>query len=326
MMTVFYRQGDRIEQAFVRPNHAIAENPAWIDLNNPTFEDERRIKALLGITIPNREEIWRNHITNHMYSDHGVVYMNAAVIHRTEEAHPKTSAITFIVAETCLVTIRYIYPTSFEHFQRRLSGKPDVYPTPDHILAGLLEEMVARVAYHSELIEQGLDDLSYKIFDDHAFENKQGNPSMIMRRLLQKLGSLNKRNAKTFESLNSFLRLLNYYRDELATEQPPLKRRLDVLLHETQTLADQANFLNTQINFQMDASLGMINVEQNMISKVFTIAAVFMMPPTLISSIYGMNFDHMPELHWLLGYPFAISLMVGAFLATYIFFKRMEWI
>lgn len=325
-MTVFYRQGDRIEQAFARPNHAIPDNPVWIDLNNPSFEDERRVKALLGVTIPNREEIWRNHITNHMYADNGVVYMNAAVIHHSDGAHPKTSAITFIVAETCLVTIRYIYPTSFEHFQRRLSGSAKNFPTPDHIVSGLLEEMVARVAYHAELIDQGLDDLSYKIFDDHAFENKQGNPSLIMRRLLQKLGSLNKRNAKTYESLSSFLRLLNYYRDELANEHSALKRRIEVLLHETQTLADQSTFLGNQISFQLDASLGMINVEQNMISKVFTIAAVFFLPPTLISSIYGMNFAHMPELNWLWGYPFAIGLMIAAALGTFFWFRRKEWL
>ena len=325
MMTVFVRQGEELEQVFVRPNHDLPPAPVWIDLHNPSFDEERRIKQALGITIPNREEIWRNHVTNHMYSDNGVAYMNAAILHKTDSQHPKTSAITFIAADACLVTIRYIYPTSFEHFQRRLTAHPEQYPTTDHILEGLLEEMVARVAYHAELIDEGLDDLSHKVLDDHAFENKQGNPSRIMRQLLQKLGILNQLNAKTHESLNSLLRMQTFYRDELQ-DQPQLKRRLDILLHETQTLADQSNFLSSQISFHLDASLGMISVEQNLIAKIFTIFAVFFMPPTLISSIYGMNFDHMPELHWLFGYPFAICLMVALAAATYIWFKKNDWL
>ena len=326
MMSVFCRNGEGLEQVFVRPQHNTPADPIWIDLNNPSFDEEKRLKSLLGIAIPNREEIWRNHVTNHMYSDNGVAYMNAAVLHKTDSHHPKTSAITFIVAQRCLVTIRYIYPTSFEHFQRRLSSNAAAYPTPDHVLAGLLEEMVARVAYHAELIDEGLSDLSYQIFDDHAFENKQGNPSLIMRRLLQKLGNLNQLNAKTHESLNSLLRMQTFYRDELGTEQPQLTRRMDVLLHETQTLADQSSFMSDQISFQLDASLGMINVEQNLISKIFTIAAVFFLPPTLISSIYGMNFAHMPELGWEFGYPFAIGLMISAALGTFIYLKKKGWL
>ena len=326
MMTVFCRQGDRIEQVFVRPQHALPDHPLWIDLTNPSFDEEKRIKAQFGIAIPNREEIWRNHVTNHMYSDNGVAYMNAAVLHKVDSHHPKTSAITFIVSPDCLISIRYIYPTSFEHFQRRLTGQSAAYSTPQHVLSGLLEEMVARVAYHAELIDEGLGDLAYKIFDDHAFENKQGNPSLIMRRLLQKLGNLNQLNAKTHESLNSLLRLQTFYRDELVEAQPNLRRRLEVLLHETQTLADQSAFLSSQISFQLDASLGMISVEQNLISKIFTIAAVFFLPPTLISSIYGMNFDHMPELHWLFGYPFAIGLMIAAAVGTFVYFKKKDWL
>ncbi|MEI9906455.1 MAG: CorA family divalent cation transporter [Asticcacaulis sp.] len=132
------------EQVFVRPNHALPANAVWIDLHNPSFDEEQRIKAQFGIAIPNREEIWRNHVTNHMYTHDGVAYMNAAILHKTDSSHPKTSAITFIAAPQCLVTIRYIYPTSFEHFQRRFAHHPERFPSADHILEGLMEEMVAR--------------------------------------------------------------------------------------------------------------------------------------------------------------------------------------
>jgi magnesium transporter len=143
---------------------------------------------------------------------------------------------------------------------------------------------------------------------------------------VQKLGMLNSLNAKTHDSLNSLLRMQTFYRDELGNEQPQLTRRLEVLLHETQTLADQSNFLSSQINFQLEASLGLINVEQNLISKIFTVATVCFLPMTVISGIYGMNFEHMPELHWLFGYPFAIAMMLLAPAGTYFFLKNKGWL
>jgi magnesium transporter len=326
MMTAFYREGDAISQVFVRPSQPLVDNPVWIDLHNPSYDEEKRLKQLLGISIPNREEIWRNHITNHMYDRDGVFYMNAAVIHKVTSAQAKTSAITFIISDQCLVTIRYIYPTSFEHFQQRVTHHPESYPTSNHLLCGLLEEMVARAAFHLESLDEGLDEIGYRIFDDHAFENKQGNPSLILRKILQKLGSLNALNSKIYESLNALLRLISYFRDEITGDHPALGRRLDVLSHETKTLADQSSFLNNKINFSMDASLGMINVEQNLISKIFSIAAVFFLPPTLISSLYGMNFKYMPELDWPLGYPMAVGFMITAAAATWWFFKNKGWL
>ncbi|MFT4076211.1 MAG: magnesium transporter CorA family protein [Asticcacaulis sp.] len=330
MMTAYYRDQDVLKTALlarVKENHGdILTRSVWIDLQNPVPEEERYLRDHLAIAIPSRAEIWRNQALNRLYTESGTTFMTAAILHKINSAHPKTSAVTFILTDRCLVTIRHIAPTSFSHFQQRLLNHPEAFQSGPEVMEGLMQEMFMRVAWHMEMLVDGLDDLSRRIFDDHAFENKQGNPSIVMRRVLQKLGGLNDLNSKIHESLQSLERMLIFFRKAARTDQVELKEDLDLLILDADALLNQTNFLSDKINFQLDAALGMINVEQNLISKIFSIVAVFFLPPTLISSIYGMNFAHMPELHWQIGYPVALGLMVAVSSLTYIHFKRQGWL
>jgi len=330
MMTAYYREQDVLKTALlvrVKENQGdILNRSVWIDLQNPVPEEERYLHEHLAIAIPSRAEIWRNQALNRLYSEGGTTFMTAAILHKINSAHPKTSAVTFILTDRCLVTIRQITPTSFSHFQQRLLNHPESFRTGPEILEGLMQEMFMRVAWHMEMLVEGLDDLSRRIFDDHAFENKQGNPSIVMRRVLQKLGGLNDLNSKIHESLQSLERMLIFFRKVARPDQAELKEDLDLLILDADALLNQTNFLSDKVSFQLDAALGMINVEQNLISKIFSIVAVFFLPPTLISSIYGMNFAHMPELHWQIGYPVALGLMVAVSSLTYIHFKRQGWL
>ncbi|ESQ88783.1 magnesium transporter CorA family protein [Asticcacaulis benevestitus] len=330
MMTAYYHEDGALKTALLaraKDNRAaICQASVWIDLQNPLPEEERYLKEHLGIAIPTRGEIWRNQALNRLYKEDGTTFMTAAILHKINSTHPKTSAVTFILTERCLVTIRHIAPTSFSHFQQRLLNNPAVFMNGPDVLEGLLQEMFMRVAWHMELLVDGLDDLSRRIFDDHAFENKQGNPSILMRRVLQKLGSLADLNSKIHESLQSLERMLIFSRKTARPDQIELQEDLDMLISDAEALLSQTNFMADKINFQLDATLGMINVEQNLISKIFSTVAVFFLPPTLISSIYGMNFAHMPELHWQVGYPVALSLMVAVSTITYIYFKRRGWL
>jgi magnesium transporter len=105
-----------------------------------------------------------------------------------------------------------------------------------------------------------------------------------------------------------------------------LRERLKTLSRDVRSLTDHSSFLSQKITFLLDATLGMINIEQNAIIKIFSVAAVVFLPPTLIASIYGMNFEEMPELDWLFGYPFAIALMILSAILPYLFFKRRGWL
>ena len=330
MMTAYYREGGVLKTALlarVKDNRqSIFDCAVWIDIHGPGPEEERYLKDHLNVAIPTRGEIWRNQALNRLYVENGVAYMTAALLHKISSNHPKTSAVTFILTDPCLITIRHTAPTSFGHFQTRLLNNSDAFTTGPEVLEGLIQEMFTRVAWHMEMLVDGLDDLSRRIFDDHAFENKQGNPSIVMRQVLQKLGALADLNSKIHESLQSLERMLVFFRKTIRADQKDLQEDLDVLIADADALINQTAFMSNKVSFQLDAALGMINVEQNLISKIFSIVAVFFIPPTLISSIYGMNFAHMPELHWVFGYPLAIGLMLAAATGTYVYFKRQGWL
>jgi len=133
--------------------------------------------------------------------------------------------------------------------------------------------------------------------------------------------------AKTRDSLISMGRLMSFLSLPIhVREDKELREHVKSLGRDIGSLLDHSAFLASNIGFLLDASMGLINIEQNAIIKIFSVAAVVFLPPTLVASIYGMNFHHMPELDWLYGYPFAIGLMVTSAVLPYLFFKRKGWL
>ena len=298
---------------------------AWIDLCNPTTEEELHIESLLSVEILTREEIWKNQVLNRFYVEDGVAYMTAAVINKTDTPYPQTSSITFILGPRFLITLRYITPTSFQKFTQRMLRRPQEFCSSSDILEGLLEEIITRVAYNSEIVVGELDKLSHNIFGIDSFENSKKNPSQMMKEILQRLGASADLNSKISESLHSLGRMLAFFR-HMSGNSENINTAIGTLMTDVSALTQQTSFLSDKITLQLDATLGMINVEQNMIVKIFSIATVFFLPPTLVSSIYGMNFAEMPELHWMYGYPMAIGMMVLLAAVPFFYFRRKGWL
>ena len=162
------------------------------------------------------------------------------------------------------------------------------------------------------------------------FEHDQGEPSISRdyQEILKRIGRKGDLNSKSRESLVSIGRLLSFVTQKLDSRpvDPQVKAQLATIAHDAHALTDHASFLSNKINFLLDATLGMINIEQNAIIKIFSVAAVVFLPPTLIASIYGMNFRLMPELGWHLGYPLALVLMVISAILPWWYFKRRGWL
>lgn len=325
MITVFYRSDNSVLSAVVPAIDPLPKDALWIDICNPTAEEEKSVEAQLNIEIPTREEIWQNQVLNRFYQENGIRYMTAAIITKVDSPHPQTSAITFIVAPTYLLTIRYISPTSFQYFSQRLLRSPQKFPTGSHVMEGLLEEIITRVAYNSEIVVNALDSLSHDIFSMDALDAHRKNPSQMMKDILKRLGSSADLNSKINESLHSLNRLINYFKQQQG-HPADVVADIEVLVTDVVALIKQTQFLSDKITFQLDATLGMINVEQNLIIKIFSVVAVFFLPPTMVSSIYGMNFHHMPELDWLMGYPMALTIMLICALIPFIYFRKKGWL
>ncbi len=324
MITVYCKSGTAIRPRVLSPGEAVPSDALWIDMQSPSLEEETAVEQQLGIEIPSKKEVWKNQVLNRLYQEHGVTYMTAAVITKTDSPYPQTSSITFILSPGYLFTLRYITPTSFQTFAQRVVQQAASYSSPSQVLEGLLEEVIDRVAHNSEVVVQTLDELSHNIFGDGLLGNGK-NPSQAMKGVLNRLGACNDLNSKINESLHSFQRMLTFFRQTNKSDTA-LDESVGILLTDVSALVRQTAFLSDKITFQLDATLGMINVEQNLIIKIFSVVAVFFLPPTLVSSMYGMNFHNMPELNWTFGYPMAVAIMMLCALVPFLYFRKKGWL
>jgi magnesium transporter len=325
MITVFHTSGGKLAEMQLDPAHNVPDEPVWIDLISPTDDELRLLPQTLNLALPSREEIWRNHALNRMYTRDGTSYMTAALM-TGEQGQPQTSTITFILTPDFLITIRDIDPEPFLSFQQDLLLNGKRFRTSADVLEGLLEEVILRVAADHARVMQGLDGLSQHIFADHAFDGRKGNPSLIMGGVLKELGHIADLNSKINESTHSLMRLLTYIREDHSPDNAAICHDAARLIKDAKSLADQSAFLNDKINFLLESALGMINVEQNLIAKIFSVVALIFLPPTLVAGFYGMNFAHMPELTWKFGYPLAIVLMLLFAVLPYVYFRHKRWL
>ncbi|OWJ67513.1 magnesium/cobalt transporter CorA [Inquilinus limosus] len=297
----------------------------WIDLFNPTAEEERLAEKQLGLFLPTREEMQEIEASSRLYQEDGGMFMTASVLYATETDAPGTAPITFVLKGQTLVTIRYAEPKSFAGFIAHAERQPMLCPTGSATLIGLLEAIVDRTADILERVGGEVDVLSQRIFKVNESVHRRTTNEELEANLKQ-IGRSQNLVSKVRESLVSLARLLSFLAVGDATKDKAFRIHQKSLSRDVLSLTDHATYIGNNITFLLDASMGMINIEQNAIIKIFSVAAVVFLPPTLVASIYGMNFDIMPELKWAVGYPFALGLMVLSAVLPYLWFKRKGWL
>ena len=230
--------------------------------------------------------------------------------------------VTFILTEKQLITIRYVESQSFKLFLARLNKVKIVYDDALILLIDILDVSIDRLADILEYIGHGVDDYSKNIFHPNYI-----NTNINYNMFLQKIAVSSDLNTKAQESLMTFNRLIAYLSQVKASKlDKDRKIKLVALRNDILSLSQHTHFLTSKVSFLLDATLGLVSVEQNNIIKIFSVAAVIFLPPTLIASIYGMNFQFIPELKWKYGYLGAIGLILFAAWAPYRFFKYKKWL
>ena len=307
----------------------------WIDLVEPTANEESKVEGVLGIDIPTREELAEIEASSRLYQEDGAVFMTANLIRRGDNDEPESSPVTFILKENTLITVRYHHPQAFPAYVKRAMKPQSTALTGWGVLISLLEAVVDRAADHLERAGQIVDDTSKKTFGAKrtlAGVHKQ-NPrkGVNLQELIERIGEEGDFVSKMRESLVSIGRAVAFMQaiEDQTRESKQVKEnkaRIKILQRDIVSLTDHATFLSGKISFLLDAVLGLISIEQNGIIKIFSVAAVVFLPPTLVASIYGMNFAFMPELQWQLGYPFAILLMIMSAVLPYYYFKGKGWL
>lgn len=298
-------------------------NYAWIDVASPTPEEEKMLEKKLGIEIPTLDEVSKNALIRRFGQVGKAVYLTASVLTRANRPYPTTTPVKFIVLPTMLVTVRYADPTSFKHFRARLQSSPELLRQPLCIIKGVLDEMIQRIADNTEIILDELDDTSHRVFTEQ--NDEEVITTSELKGIMQRLGRNVDLNSRLYDSLHSMQRMIANIQ-QLENGKHSKDSQLLSLMSQTVALSEQSGFIFTTTGFLLDAVLGLINVQQNRIIKVFSIASVIFLPPTLVASIYGMNFHHMPELEWHLGYPLAIIMMVISAVLPFVYFRYKKWL
>ncbi|HKE93138.1 MAG TPA: magnesium transporter CorA family protein [Povalibacter sp.] len=325
MLNVFVQRSHGLVRVAADAQPLIPADAVWIDLLEPTPEEEKAVEVSLQIDVPTREEMKEIETSNRLYEDNGALYMTATVAAKLDTARPEISAVTFILANGRLITNRYVDTKPFQQFISYAERHPNACQSAIAILAGVIEAFTERIADILERAGGDLDLVSGNIF----MRNGRGTPnSQDLRRLIEQIGFNGELNSKARESLVSLGRLVMFVQQtgllQMSTEQ---RSRFRSISRDVTSLSDHASFLGSKVSFLLEATLGLINVEQNNIIKIFSVAAVMFMPPTLIASIYGMNYHLLPNLPGTYSnFFFSLALMLASMGITYALFKRKGWL
>ncbi len=325
MIIAYFNDESREAKVITDENKDLIQKAAWIDLLSPSEEEENLVEELLQLNIPTRKEMQEIEFSSRLYKEKDILFMTVTMIAKSSSAQPKNDAITLIITENKLVTVRYIEPQAFILFTSRFKKLPLEKIQATNLLIELLDVSIDRLADILEDVSHRLDNYSQLVFRSPLDEAPAEKPDY--KRHFQSIGGNGELSTKAQESLITFNRLVTFFQKDISSKiDADIQERLVTLSKDITSLSDYVNFLSSRVNFLLDATLGMVNIEQNNVIKMFSIAAVILLPPTLVATLYGMNFHDMPELSWRYGYPFSIALMVISAWLPYKYFKKKKWL
>ena len=320
MLTTYYARDGHIAAG---AEGELAE-ALWIDLYEPSREEEQRVEAALQLAVPTRDEMREVESSSALYSEHGATFVTIRVVDRGDVGQSKLASMTLILTGRQFLTIRYANPRSFQQFVSRSAKPENLFHTAASALLCLLETVVDRDADILEEIGDALEPISFEIFSQNAAAMKSI-AAADLGGVLKRIGTSGELASRVRESLHSIGRSVPFLQMHLS-DTPELRMRLKTLGRDVQSLLEHDNFLQTQVQFLLDSNIGLISIQQNAIMKTLSIAAVVFLPPTLIGSIYGMNFEHMPELHWRFGYLWALAVMAFSAAGPLVYFRVKRWL
>lgn len=323
MITAYAPGASGLERRVNGGADAGCEDVVWYDLLEPTRDDDKLVERRLGVEIPTRDEQSDIEPSEILYVENGASYMTAQLVAKADTGRAKMAPVTFILTRKALVTVRYDDPRSFAMYVARSGKIEGGVSSPEAVLAGLTETIIDRAADILQTVDAAIDSVSSEVFEA-ATQRDNARQSAILRTI----GLQGDLLSKVRESLLSIERMIQFMQSSTQPDQrtAELRARARAIYRDIQTLEEHAGFASSKIQFILDATLGLVNLEQNNIIKLFSVMAVIFMPPTMVASIYGMNFKSMPELEWAYGYPMALGLMLLSGVLPFVFFKWMKWL
>ncbi len=305
----------------------IPDTATWVDLEEPTAEEEALVERCIRMDVPTESEMSEIEPSSRLYERDGALYMTVSVLYGVQDGLPRTAPISFVLTDNRLVTVRYATPKPVRAFAEHARRDPELVRDAPTALIRLLDAIVDRLADEIEGVSATMEGLSQKIFTQSEQERRI--PVHTLTALLTHIGQQQTLLTKIRYSAVSTLRMLNFFGgSNLVHEekQAELRHHVASLTADGTALTEHVSYLIDSLQFLLDASLGLISIEQNAAMKLFSWAAVVFLPPTLIAGIFGMNFHYFPELSWRFGLPLSVAVMLASSVGPYLYFKKRGWI
>ena len=310
---LFYFEKNRLKIA--KDINILKEVPltsfVWIDLNNVEPETESELEQFLKIYIQEEEEIEEIEISSRFIETEDTLVANANFLLDTYDKEP----VSFILKNGILVSVRDAKLKTFDDTVKKMFANPRNYPTGYHIFIALLD---TRVEYDADMIEDATNEITKLSKTLTLAEDIDEDVLLDIKNLQERIMHLRENTIDKHRVVSSVLR------SELIPND--LRPRLSLVIKDINSLVEHTKFGFERLDYLQDTFLGLVNIEQNKIIKIFTIVSVLLMPPTLIASIYGMNFKFMPELNWKYGYPTAVGCMFLVSVLILLYFKKKKWL
>ena len=294
----------------------------WIDLYCPVAAEVDAAQAH-GFEVPTLEDMEEIEISNRLYRENGTDYMTVVLPGRDVVDQHVSAPVTFILTPQQIFTVRHHRLRPFETYPTRADKVGPGCTDPDRLFLSMVEEIIGRLADHLEMAGKALDQVAGEVYADGG--NADG---AALKSALRRTGREGEAISRVRLALLTMERMLSYFSQTLheAYRGDALRPMVKGLTRDLQALEVHADFLSSRVGLASDATLGMINLSQNQTIKIVSVVAAVFLPPTLIASIYGMNFHVMPELDWWWGYPMAMVMMLASAAGTFLFFRWKKWL
>ncbi len=292
----------------------------WVDLCDMTEEEERLVENAYSIGIPSRKEMQQIEVSKRLYHENNTVYIVTALINPNEDAIHNHS-VTFVLHKNKLITVRYSNELpSFRMLKQKIETHPEKFTSAQDLLLAILGIIVER---HADILQHVRHQISS--LNQLVFLSVDSSTKINYEDTIKTIGKQNGIITKVEASVLTFVRAINFCLNILeCSKEDTIKLR--IMLDDYQSINEKSKFLSEETNFLLDASLGMIGIEHSRIVKLVSIVSLVFLPPTLIASIYGMNFAFMPELREIFAYPIVLVLMVISSILPYAICRKKNWL
>lgn len=314
MTRVFYYKNEAIEKAENLDilNQISRKHLLWVDLQFPTTEEQTKIETYFEINFSLQEEESGLESNARFYETDRFIYINSNFTSKQENYY-ENCPIIFYIIDGILITKRNTDLPSFAEIVKKIKRNQKAFKNGNEILEGILETEVDLDSDYLEYISKEIAQLGKNLSKDNLDEE-----NVLLK--------INQYQESTLFLREGFVDKQRVVSSLIKSNDFNSTPRLKILVKDINSMLEFSAFVFKRLEYLQNTLMGLITIEQNKAIKIFTIVSVVFMPPTLIASVYGMNFKFIPELNWHFGYPMALFFIISSSLLTLFIFKKKKWL